>query len=93
MGNVGLACGCLCRGQVAPRHGCHCFLAHSMHSILSLIAFGLFSLQGKSWGHCLGLVTRGDNITHKHFTEMKRLARDETPFLLAMPPRATTLVW
>jgi hypothetical protein len=27
------------------------------------------------------------------FTEMRRLARDETPFLLAMPPRATTLAW
>ena len=27
------------------------------------------------------------------FTEMRRLARDETPFLLAMQPRATTLAW
>jgi hypothetical protein len=30
-------------------------------------------------------VTSGGNVTHKHFTEMRRLARDETPFLLAMP--------
>jgi hypothetical protein len=44
-------------------------------------------------GHCLGMVTSGDNVTHKNFIEMRRLARDETPFLLAMPPRATTLVW
>jgi hypothetical protein len=38
-------------------------------------------------------MTRGDNVIDKHFTEMRRLARDETPFLLAMPPRVTTLVW
>jgi hypothetical protein len=44
-------------------------------------------------GHCPGVVTSGDNVTHKHFTEMRRLARDETPFLLAMPPRATILEW
>jgi hypothetical protein len=30
-------------------------------------------------------VTSGGNVTHKHFTEMRRLAHDETPFLLAMP--------
>jgi hypothetical protein len=64
-----------------------------MPFILSLIAFGLFLFKGKVGGHCPGVVTRGDSVTHKHFTEMRRLARDETPFLLAMPPRATTLVW
>jgi hypothetical protein len=26
------------------------------------------------------VVTSGDNVTHKHFTEMRRLARDETPY-------------
>jgi hypothetical protein len=44
-------------------------------------------------GHYPGVVTSGDSLTHKHFTEMRRLAHDETPFLLAMPPRATTLAW
>jgi hypothetical protein len=44
-------------------------------------------------GHCPGLVTRCDSVIHKHFTEMRRLARDETPFLLVMQPRATTLAW
>jgi hypothetical protein len=44
-------------------------------------------------GHCLGVVNSGGNVTHKHFMEMRRLARDEIPFLLAMPPRATTLAW
>jgi hypothetical protein len=44
-------------------------------------------------GHCPGMVTSGDNVTHKHFMEMRRMACDETPFLLDMPPRATTLAW
>ena len=52
-----------------------------------------FSLKRIVGGHCPGMVTSGDNVTHKHFTEMRRLARDETPFLLAMPPRSTTLAW
>jgi hypothetical protein len=49
-----------------------------------------FLFKGKVGGHCPGVVTIGDNVRHKHFAEMRRLARDETPFLLAMPPRATT---
>jgi hypothetical protein len=58
-------------------------------------AFYLHSFSSKMLvkGHYPGLVTSGGNVSHKHFTEMKRLARDETPFLLAMPPRATTLAW
>jgi hypothetical protein len=52
-----------------------------------------FSFKRLVRGHCPGVVTSGDNVTHKHFTKMRRLARDETPFLLAMPPRATTLTW
>jgi hypothetical protein len=44
-------------------------------------------------GHCPGLVTRCDSVIHKHFTEMRRMAHDETPFLLVMQPRATTLAW
>jgi hypothetical protein len=55
-----------------------------------LIAFSFKRIVG---GHCPGMVTSGDSVTHKHFMEMRRLARDETPFLLAMPPRATTLAW
>jgi hypothetical protein len=55
-----------------------------------LIAFSSKRIVG---GHCPSVVTSGDIVTHKHFTEMRRLVRDETPFLLAMPPRATTLAW
>jgi hypothetical protein len=69
--------------------------SYPIHCLLFLVLFLLvfFIFKGKYGGHCLGLVTRGDNVTHKHFTEMRRSARDDTPFLLAMPPRATTLVW
>jgi hypothetical protein len=55
-----------------------------------LIAFSLKRIAG---GHYPGVVTSGDSVTHKHFTEMRRLTRDETPFLLVMPPRATSLAW
>jgi hypothetical protein len=48
-------------------------------------------------GICLPLAGVSTSIwwafNHKHFTEMRRLAREETPFLLAMLPRATTLAW
>ena len=53
----------------------------------------VFSFKRLVRGHCPGVVTSGDNVTHEHFTEMRRLARDETPFFLAMTPRATTLTW
>jgi hypothetical protein len=53
----------------------------------------VFSFKRIAEGHCPGVVTSGGSVTHKHFMEMRILARDETPFLLAMPPRATTLAW
>jgi hypothetical protein len=55
-----------------------------MPFILRFIDFDLFLLcfKGRVEGHSLVLVTSGDNIIHTHFTEMKRLARDETPFFL-----------
>jgi hypothetical protein len=63
--------------------------------IQCLLSFYLivFSFKRLVRGHCPGVVTNGDNVTHKHFTDIRRLAHDETPFLLAMPPRATTLAW
>jgi hypothetical protein len=55
-------------------HGCKCFQAHSC-----LLSYS-FSFKKLVRGHCTGLVTSGGNVSHKHFTEMRRLARDETPF-------------
>ena len=52
-----------------------------------------FSFKRLVRGHFPDMVTNGENVTHKNFTEMRRLARDETPFLLSMPPRVTTLAW
>jgi hypothetical protein len=35
--------------------------------LFSLFAFFLFLFQGLTRGHCLGVVTRVDSVTHKHF--------------------------
>jgi hypothetical protein len=35
-------------------------------------------------GHCPGLVFIYDSVIHKYLTEMRRQARDETPFLSVM---------
>jgi hypothetical protein len=49
----------------------------------SLISFSFKILVR---GHFPGVVSSGGNVTHKDFTEMRRLSHDETPFLLAMLP-------
>jgi hypothetical protein len=60
-----------------------------IHAFYFLFLF-TFSFKRLVRGYFPGVVTSGDNVTHKHFTEIRRLDCDETPFLLAMPPRATT---
>jgi hypothetical protein len=49
-----------------------------MPFIICLIVFFIFKRIVA--GHCPGVVTSGYNLIHKHFTEMRRLACDETPF-------------
>jgi hypothetical protein len=74
----------------------HLFMDENVSNpIQFLLTFYLISFYFKRivGGHCPGMVTSGDSVSHKHFMEMRRLARDETPFLLVMPPRATNLVW
>ena len=65
------------------------------YPIQFLLIFFLFIFLFKriARGHCPGIITSGENVTHTHFTKMRRLVGDETPFLLAIPPRATTMVW
>jgi hypothetical protein len=46
---------------------------------LFLISFSFKRIAG---GHSPDVVTSGDIVTHKHFMEMRRLARDDTPFSL-----------
>ena len=58
---------------------------------LSLFAFFTASLDEEDtalawWPELTALPT-------SIFAEMRRLARDETPFPLAMQPKVTTLVW
>jgi hypothetical protein len=53
----------------------------------------IFLFKRTTGGHYPGVVTSGGNITHNHLTEMRRMAHDVTPFLLSMPPIATTMVW
>jgi hypothetical protein len=51
----------------------HFFQAHScFYLFLSLFFYLLFLLlflfiQGLTRGHCLGMVTRADSVTHKYF--------------------------
>jgi hypothetical protein len=42
-----------------------CPLLPLFFSFLYLLFYFLF--QGLTRGHCLGVVTRADNVTHKHF--------------------------
>jgi hypothetical protein len=51
------------------RHGCNFFHARScLYSFLYLLFLLLFLfIQGLTRGHCLGMVTRADSVTHKYF--------------------------
>jgi hypothetical protein len=55
-----------------------------------LIYLFSFSFNKIIRGHFPGMVTM---LPTRTFKEMRRLGHDETPFLLAMPPGATTLAW
>ena len=45
----------------------HFFQAHNcLYSVYSFILFCFF-IQELIRGHCLGMVTRADNVTHKYF--------------------------
>jgi hypothetical protein len=70
----------------------HFFQAHSCLLFFILLFFYLLLLfvQELIRGHCPSVVTA---LTTSIFTEMRRLARDETPFPLAMQPRVIALVW
>jgi uncharacterized membrane protein (DUF373 family) len=61
-------CGCLCRRRVVPVMDA-IFSKLVLAFILSLFVFLLLFLfiQGLTEGHCLGMVTRADSVTHKYF--------------------------
>jgi hypothetical protein len=61
-----ITCGCLCRRRVVPIMDAifsKPFLAFII--FFSLFAFSFYSRATR--GHCLGVVTRADNVTHKYF--------------------------
>ena len=65
---------------------------HCLLFLASLLLIFFFYASREELRDTVLLVTRGDIVIHENFTNMRRLARDETLFLLAMPARATTLV-
>jgi hypothetical protein len=65
-------CGCLCRRRVVPVMDAFfpspflplffsCFIFYFLFLLLFLF------IQGLTRGHCLGMVTRADSVTHKYF--------------------------
>jgi hypothetical protein len=64
-----VTCGCLCRRRVVPVMD-----ANFSKPVLAFILFFIFFflllflfIQGLTRGHCLGMVTRADSVTHKYF--------------------------
>ena len=63
---------------------------YSFCYFIFLLLFSYFFAEEIIRGHYPGVVTALPTST---FTEMRWLARDETPFPLAMQPKVTTLAW
>jgi hypothetical protein len=67
-GCISITCGCLCRRQVVPVMDAFFpspFCLYSFYSCFILL-FDFF-VRELTKGHCLGMVTRVDSITHKYF--------------------------
>jgi hypothetical protein len=64
-------CGCLCRRRVVPVMDA--ILSKPIHAFYSfllfhfLLLFSFFFAQEIIRGHCPGVVTSGDSVTHKYF--------------------------
>jgi hypothetical protein len=59
-------CGCLCRRRAVPVMDAN-FSKPTLAFILFFYLFFFFFIQGLTRGHCLGMVTRADSVTHKYF--------------------------
>ena len=65
-----ITCGCLCRRRVVPVMDAifsKPFLAFILSLFFICFFFFFFFIQGLTRGHCLGVVTRADSVTHKYF--------------------------
>jgi hypothetical protein len=63
----GVTCGCLCRRRVVPVMDAFFPNPFLPFILLSFIAFLFLFVQELIRGHCLGMVTRADSVTHKYF--------------------------
>jgi hypothetical protein len=62
-------CGCLCRRRAVPVMNA-IFPSPLLPLLFPFICFFLLLflfIQGLTRGHCLGMVTRADSVTHKYF--------------------------
>jgi hypothetical protein len=62
-----ITCGCLCRRRAVPVMDANFFKPFLAFILSFLYLLFLFLFQGLTRGHCLGVVTRADSVTHKHF--------------------------
>jgi hypothetical protein len=66
---VGIIRGCLCTRRAVPVMDAVLskpFIAFIL-SFIYCFFFLFFLLQGLTRGHCLGVVTRADSVTHEYF--------------------------
>jgi hypothetical protein len=78
----GLYClihGCFCRECVAPSFSMHFFQAN----LRAILCF-FHVLRNELKANVLVCCSDNDSVTHKYLAEMRRLARDETPFRSVM---------
>jgi hypothetical protein len=62
--------GCLCRRRVVPVMDAILskpFIAFIPLFFLFFITLSFFLFQGLTRGHCFGVVTKADSVTHKYF--------------------------
>ena len=60
-----VTCGCLCRRRVVPVMDA--IFSKPFLTFILFFIFFFFLFQGLTRGHCLGVVTRDDSVTHKYF--------------------------
>jgi hypothetical protein len=86
---AGVVCGCLCRRRAVPVMDAFFpspFIALSFFYFFFTTRFDEEDTTLAWWPELTALPT-------SIFAEMRRLARDETPFPFAMQPKVTALVW
>jgi hypothetical protein len=92
IGMYDITCGCRCRRRAVPVTNAIIskpFIAF----ILSFLYCFFLLFQGLTRGHCLGVVTRANSVTHKYFHRDDNVGSWWDPLPLAMQPKVTALAW